>query len=173
MTTAAGDLLIDSFGRVREEVHAVLDGISEAVLHWRMDADANSIAWLMWHLIRVQDDHVAKSFDRPQLWHEDGWMERFQLPFDRDAHGYGHSSDDVARVVTTAELLTGYVDAVTDRTVDDLRALGDAELARVVDDRWDPPVTLSVRLVSVIADDLQHVGQAAILRGVAERAGIS
>lgn len=173
MTTAAGDLLIDSFGRVREEVHAVLDGIGEAVLHWRMDADANSIAWLMWHLIRVQDDHVAKSFDRPQLWHEDGWMERFHLPFDRDAHGYGHSSDDVARVVTTAELLTGYVDAVTDRTVDDLRALGDAELARVVDDRWDPPVTLSVRLVSVIADDLQHVGQAAILRGVAERAGIS
>jgi hypothetical protein len=38
-----------------------------------------------------------------------------------------------------------------------------------VDDYWDPPVTLGVRLVSIISDDLQHVGQAAFIRGVIER----
>jgi hypothetical protein len=38
----------------------------------------------------------------------------------------------------------------------------------VVDASWDPPVTLGVRLVSVISDDLQHAGQAAYLRGMIE-----
>jgi hypothetical protein len=36
----------------------------------------------------------------------------------------------------------------------------------VVDDSWDPPVTVSIRLVSILADDLQHAGQAAYARGV-------
>jgi hypothetical protein len=45
-----------------------------------------------------------------------------------------------------------------------------ADLDRVVDKRWDPPVTLGVRLVSVVDDDAQHVGQAAYVRGL-QKAG--
>ena len=52
------------------------------------------------------------------------------------------------------------------RTVAHLAGLSEADLDRVVDERWDPPVTLGVRLVSVISDDLQHAGQAAYLRGL-------
>ena len=40
------------------------------------------------------------------------------------------------------------------------------ELARVVDTNWDPPVTASARLVSIIDDCAQHLGQAAYLRGI-------
>jgi hypothetical protein len=47
-----------------------------------------------------------------------------------------------------------------------LEVVGPADLARTVDDRWDPPVTLGVRLVSIADDSLQHVGQAAYLRGL-------
>jgi hypothetical protein len=50
-----------------------------------------------------------------------------------------------------------------------VRSLSEADLTRVVDRNWDPPVTVSVRLVSVIADDLQHVGQAAYVRGILQR----
>ena len=45
----------------------------------------------------------------------------------------------------------------------------DADLSRVVDEAWDPPVTLGVRLVSVISDGLQHAGQAAFIRGILRR----
>jgi hypothetical protein len=58
---------------------------------------------------------------------------------------------------------------VHDRTVSFLRTLDDDDFARVVDESWSPPVTLGVRLVSVISDDLQHTGQAAFVRGVLER----
>lgn len=170
MTTSA-EVLLDAFGRIRDEVEAVLDGISQDSLVWRADPSCNTIAWLIWHLTRVQDDHFAGAFDRQQVWHEEGWETRFGLPFPSDAHGYGQSPEEVGQVQSSAELLRGYQESVYRRTVELLGGLGDSDLDRVVDERWDPPVTLAVRIVSVIADELQHVGQAAIIRGIAERTG--
>jgi uncharacterized damage-inducible protein DinB len=171
MTTTA-DLLTDAFNRVQEEVHTVLDGLGASELAARLDPTANTIAWLVWHLTRIQDDHVAAVAQRGQAWHEDGWADRFALPFDPDATGFGHSAIEVGEVrPASADLLAGYHDAVHDRTVEFVAALRDNDLERVVDERWDPPVTLGTRLISVVSDDLQHVGQAALIRGMLERRG--
>lgn len=86
--------------------------------------------------------------------------------------GYGQSADDVAAVRVEAGLLAGYYDAVHERTLGYLSGLTDAELDRIVDESWDPPVTLGVRLASVLSDDLQHAGQASYVRGLARRAGL-
>jgi uncharacterized damage-inducible protein DinB len=161
------DVLADSFGRVHYEVHQCLDGLAPGELAYRPDGAANSIAWLIWHLTRIQDDHVAHVAGTEQVWLADGWFDRFGLPFLAAATGYGHGSGEVAAVqVKSAELLTGYHDAVYQRTLRYLPGLTDQDLDRVVDTSWDPPVTLGVRLISVISDDLQHVGQAAYLRGL-------
>jgi hypothetical protein len=160
------DLLADAFTRVREEVHAAVDGLTEDQLAHRLDADANSIAWLVWHLLRVQDDHVAEVAGREQVWTAGGWAARFGLPFADSATGYAQSTAEVGHVRAPAGLLVGYCDAVTDQTLDYLGKVEADDLDRVVDERWDPPVTLAVRLVSVISDDLQHAGQAAFVRGV-------
>jgi len=164
------EILADAFDRVRDEVRDVLDGADDQILRWRVDREANTVAWLVWHLSRVQDDHLAKAFDRGQVWHEEGWAERFALPFDVDETGYGQSPHEVGRVTASAELLTGYYSAVAARTAELIGGISDEDLGRIVDERWDPPVTLAVRLVSVIADDLQHVGQAAYVKGLAQRA---
>ncbi len=168
MTSA--DLLADAFGRIRDVVHEVVEGLSPEQLAFRLDAAANSIAWLVWHLTRIQDDHVADAAQAAQVWTSQGWAERFGLPLDRLATGYGHRSAEVAAVrVKSGELLTGYYDAVHEQTARYVERLTDADLSRIVDESWDPPVSLGVRLVSVIADDLQHAGQAAFLRGILER----
>ncbi|MFF0423188.1 DUF664 domain-containing protein [Streptomyces sp. NPDC004520] len=164
-------LLLDSFGRIREVVHDTVEGLTEEELTARVDPDANTVAWLVWHLTRVQDDHLADAFDTDQLWTSDGWADRFALPFPKHATGYGMTSAQVGAVRAPAELLLGYHDAVHARTEELVRTVTNADLDRVVDTRWDPPVTLGVRLVSVIADDLQHAGQAAYVRGVVERRG--
>ncbi|MFK4148808.1 DinB family protein [Streptomyces sp. NPDC004065] len=163
----AKDILIDGYGRIREEVHAVVDGLPAERLNHRPAADVNSISWLVWHLTRVQDDHVADAFGLDQVWLSQGWEKRFGLDLGRRDTGYGHSPAKVARVrVDSGELLTGYYDAVHEQTLTALRSLTAKDLERVVDERWDPPVTLGVRLVSVLSDDLQHVGQAAYLKGL-------
>ncbi|HUX70829.1 MAG TPA: DUF664 domain-containing protein [Cellulomonadaceae bacterium] len=164
------DLLADEFGRVRGVVHRVVEGLTPEQLAYRVDEDANSIAWLVWHLTRVQDDHVADAFGVEQVWTSQGWAERFALPFPRSATGYGHGSQDVAAVtVTSGELLVGYHDAVHAQTIAQLAGLDPTDLDRIVDESWEPPVSLGVRLVSVTADDLQHAGQAAYVRGMLSR----
>jgi hypothetical protein len=161
------DVLTDSFGRIRDVVHRAVDGLTPEQLSYRVDADANSIAWLVWHLTRIQDDHVAGVAGTPQVWTGKGWFERFALPFPAADHGYGHTSEQVAAVrVESDELLIAYHDAVYETTIDYVRTLTDNDLPRIVDRAWDPPVTLGVRLVSVISDDLQHAGQAAFVRGI-------
>jgi hypothetical protein len=164
----SAELLEDGFGRIREEVHQVLDGLTDEDLAFRADADANSIGWLIWHLTRVQDDHVAAAAGVGQVWPGD-WEKQSGLPFEPEATGYGHSSAEVAAVRLPARLLAGYHDATYAQTVEFVRGLRDADLDRIVDRFWDPPVTLGVRLVSVLSDDLQHVGQAAFVRGLIER----
>ncbi|GAA4213282.1 mycothiol transferase [Actinocatenispora rupis] len=161
----SAELLADAFGRIRGLVRGAVDGLSADQLAARPDDEANSIAWLVWHLTRIQDDHVADAADTGQVWHE-GWAERFALPFAPSATGYGHSAADVAAVRADADLLVGYHEAVHERTLAYVEGLTDADLDRIVDERWDPPVSLGVRLVSVVSDDLQHAGQAAYLRGL-------
>ena len=164
------EVLADAFARVHGSAHAAASDLTPDQLGWRADPDANTIAWLLWHLARVQDDHVAGVADVEQVWTAQGWAQRFALPFDVDDIGYGHSSADVAAVrVDPPKLLTDYLDAVHQQTLRVLGALTEADLDRVVDEEWDPPVTLGVRLVSVVNDDLQHVGQAAFLRGTVGR----
>ncbi|MFB8246936.1 DUF664 domain-containing protein [Streptomyces sp. NPDC055952] len=167
----AKDILVEGYSRIREEVHAALDGLGPEELAARPAPGTNSVAWLVWHLTRVQDDHVADAFGLEQVWLSQEWDERFGLRLPRHDTGYGHSAAQVAKVrVESGELLTGYYDAVHEQSLRALRGLTAKDLERVVDERWDPPVTLGVRLVSVLSDDLQHVGQAAYVRGLLQSA---
>ncbi|MBR7835030.1 DUF664 domain-containing protein [Actinospica durhamensis] len=169
MSTGA-ELLTDAFGRVQEAVHAAVEGLDGEQVTRRIDPAANSIAWLVWHLTRVQDDHVADAAGLEQVWLVEGWAERFGLPFDDRAVGYGQTSEEVGAVqVEDVKLLLDYHDAVHRQTVGYVRGLRDADYDRIVDRSWDPAVSLGVRLVSVLQDTLMHVGQAQYVRGVLER----
>ena len=161
------DLLLYAYDQIQQTLRAAVSGLTPDQLEHRVAADANPIGWLAWHLLRVQDDHVADVAGNEQVWTAEGWADRFGLPLDPRATGYGMSRAEVDAVrVPAAELLLGYAGAVHARTAEFLRGLSDDDLDRVVDRRWDPPVTLGVRLVSVLSDDLQHLGQAAYVRGL-------
>jgi hypothetical protein len=166
------DILVDAYRRIVEGVRRVTKGLDEAALTYRPDADANSIGWLVWHLIRVQDHHVSDVAQRGQAWIDEGWADRFGMPADSQNVGYGHTSEQVAGVhISDPEILCDYADVVHARTLEYLETVDAEELSRIVDTRWDPPVTAGVRLVSVIGDDMQHLGQAAYVRGLYERLG--
>ncbi|WP_246081712.1 mycothiol transferase [Nocardioides litoris] len=161
------ELLADAFGRTHDNVLAVLDGLTDDELRHRPGPEANPIGWLVWHLLRVQDDHVAGVGGHDQVYVD--FVDRFDLPYDATAIGYGQDSDEVQAFAAPAALLAEYADAVHERTLRYLDTLAADDLDRVVDEHWDPPVTLGVRLVSVADDDAQHVGQAAYVRGLLGR----
>jgi uncharacterized damage-inducible protein DinB len=160
------ELLLYAYEQIQEQLRPAVEGLLPEQLAYRPTPDANSIAWLAWHLVRIQDSHIADVAGTEQVWTAEGWADRFDLPFDPSVTGYGFTSEQVAQVrVESAGLLLAYAAAVHARTAEFLRGLADNDLDRVVDERWNPPVTLGIRLVSVLDDDLQHVGQAAYVRG--------
>ncbi|AWB93962.1 mycothiol transferase [Aeromicrobium chenweiae] len=165
MSTAA-DILADAFGRIGEGAEIAVDGLSPEDLAHRIAPDANTIGWLVWHLLRVQDAQIADVAGTDEVWTSAGWQQRFGLPFDAAETGYGQSSDEVGAVTTTSELLVGYARAVTQVTQEYVNALSNDDLDRIVDESWDPPVTLAVRLVSILDDDLKHLGQAEYVKGL-------
>ncbi len=164
---AVRELLRDSFIRLIEHVDDVTDGLTDEVSSYRPTPEANTIAWLVWHSARVQDAQLCDIAGIEQVWFRDGWADRFNLDLPRDSHGYGHSAEEVAKVRAPAELLAGYYHAVHHVTLEYVASVTPDELARIVDRRWTPAVTASARLVSIIDDCAQHLGQAAYLRGIA------
>ncbi|GAB3583443.1 mycothiol transferase [Calidifontibacter terrae] len=89
------------------------------------------------------------------------------LPYAPDAHGYGQSAAEVGRfTVDGPQVLDDYHAAVHAATLDVVGGMSPEQLAAVVDESWDPPVTAVVRLVSVLDDAAQHCGQAAYVRGL-------
>ena len=161
------ELLSDTFDRIQGLVGNTVKDLTSDQLAFRPQDTGNSIAWLVWHLTRIQDDHVADVTGQGQIWTDAGWNTRFDLPLDPEDTGYSHTTEQVAAVqVRSGALLTEYHQAVCARTVAYIGSLTEADLERIVDENWDPPVTLGVRLNSVIADDLQHAGQAAYVKGL-------
>jgi hypothetical protein len=168
----SSDILIDAFGRIRQLAERSVTGLNADALAYRPEADANSIGWLVWHLTRIQDDHVAEIADREQVWVSGNWAVRFGMAVDSLETGYGHSTEQVAALrPENPDLLTGYHEAVWERTNEYLATIDADKLDRIIDRSYEPPVTVGVRLVSVISDNLQHAGQALYLRGIYERSG--
>ncbi|MDN5895216.1 MAG: DinB family protein [Nocardioides sp.] len=160
------ELLTDAFERVLEGGLAAVDGLTEEQLTHQPAPGANSIAWLVWHATRVQDDHVADVAGLQQVWAARGFLDAFDLSLDADDTGFGHTADQVAAVRAGSDLLADYLRATHEQTIAYVGGLGPADLDKGIDSNWDPPVTLGVRLVSGVNDDTQHVGQAAYLRGL-------
>lgn len=160
------ELLDDALGRVVETVDQVLDGLTDEELAHRPGPDANPIGWLVWHIARVYDDHVATVAGHEQVYLADGYADRFALPLDAADIGYGHTTEEVGTVRVPGPALADYLHAVHTRATAWIAGLEEGDLDRVVDERWDPPVTLGVRLVSVANDATQHAGQAAYVRGL-------
>jgi uncharacterized damage-inducible protein DinB len=163
------DLIVDGLNRVDEDLRATLDGLSAEQLAFRPAEHANSIAWLAWHLTRVEDDHISEMAGTPQAWIEQSWHQRFGKAADPADTGFGYSAEQVGAIRPEGpRTLLEYFAAVHQRSLSYLENLTCAAMDRVIDTRWDPPVTVGVRLVSVVNDCTQHVGQMAYVRGLIE-----
>jgi len=161
-----GAVLSDAFERIRDGSLLVVDGLSHDDLSFRPSPNANPIGWLVWHLTRSQDAQVAAVRGTEDLWTAQGYAKQFALPYADSATGYGQSSDEVGALQVDAEELAAYLRSVGEDTITYASSLSDTDLDRVVDESWDPPITLGVRMLSIAADSLKHLGQAEYVRGI-------
>lgn len=161
------DIVIEALGRIKSIVARTLDGLTAEQLAYRPTEQANSIAWLAWHLTRVQDMHIADLAGREEAWIEEGWYEKFDKAADKKDTGQRYTPEQVAALrPESPKVLLDYHDAVYNRSVEYLQNVTPEDMDRVLNEpRFNPMPTVGVRLVSICADNLQHAGQAAYLKG--------
>ncbi len=169
------DLLTDGYGRILQALEKALDGLTQDDLNQQPHTDCNSMGWLTWHVTRVQDHHIADLMGEEQLWLKDGWHLRFNRASDPSDTGFGHSAEDIAAFkLPDVETLLEYHRAVLGRSKRYIATLSTSDLDRELNEPWFQPLpTAGVRLVSVMSDNLQHVGQVAYLRGLLKGKGWS
>ena len=162
-------IVIDALGRIQNTIRRVLDGMTPDQMYYRPEENANSTAWVIWHLTRVQDHHISDMGGLEQLWTSDGWHARFGMEADGKNTGTGHTPGDVAKIRPDAETLQSYYDAVYERTKTVLSSLTPEDMDRELDEpQYNPLPTIGVRCASIISDNTQHVGQAAYIKGLAQ-----
>ncbi|CAM2802498.1 DinB family protein [Actinomyces slackii] len=162
-------VLIDALGRSRERLDRALEGVSAEQANARpVDGLApriDSLTWLAWHTARAIDLQIAPLAGREPEWTAGGHSTRFDLPLPDDTEDWRHTPEESAQVeVRDLSVLTAYLDAVYSSATGFLESLDPARLDEVIDREWEPPVTLGVRLVSIIDDASQHSGQAIYAR---------
>ena len=163
----APEFVADAFERVKALLEKSLLGLTPEQLCLQPSPDTNPIGWLCWHLTRVQDDHVSNLAGREQAWTSKGWHLKFDLPKDPSDYGTGDSIERVRGFkAPDVQTLLAYYNDVHRRTQEYLAGLTPKGMdVPVNDDRWQPPPSVGVRLVSVVGDNTQHAGQIAYLRG--------
>ena len=159
------DLLTDAFGRIRDGVHRLLADLDDDALAGARRRDANTIGWLVWHLLRVQDDHVADVAGTEQVWTTPGLRRPGRAAVRRRRDRLRALLRRGRPVGVGAELLGG-TPTPSPRPRWPTSPPSAPTTSSAWSTTWDPPVTLGVRLVSVIGDDLQHLGQAAYVKGL-------
>ena len=167
------EIVADALGRINRVLHRAMDGIPAGVLNRQPTPESNSMAWLAWHLCRVQDHHISDLLGIPQLWIADGWHEKFGMARDESETGTGHTLEQVAALkVDSAELSLGYADAVLARSKQYLATVKPEDLdAEINEPQYSPLPIVGVRLVSIISDNTQHAGQVMYARGLVEGFG--
>jgi hypothetical protein len=164
----ANDIIIDALERIRSILHRTLTGLTLDEIQRQPTPDSNSIAWLTWHLTRVQDNGISGLFGQEQAWISQGWHAQFGMAPDPDNEGQGHTPQQVAAFrAPSIQTLLDYHDSVSTRSKTFVEGLAPADFNRELDEpQYQPRPTVGVRLVSILSDNLQHAGQVAYLRGV-------
>ncbi|MFC2045637.1 DinB family protein [Chloroflexota bacterium] len=167
------ELLTDGYGRILTALENAVKGLTQDDLNWQSGKDCNSIGWLAWHLTRVQDTSIANMMGDEQLWIKDGWHAKFNRPANTNDTGFGNTPEDVAAFKSPeAQVFIDYNKAVLERTKRYFLTLSTADLDRELNEpQFQPLPTVGVRLISVLADSLQHIGQMGYIRGLHQGKG--
>jgi hypothetical protein len=163
-------LISSIYDRLTEGLERALVGLTQEDLNYQPRPDSNSIGWLTWHLTRTQDQAIADLMGVEQLWIKEGWYLKFNRSANPQDTGSGHSPEDMASFKSPdVKMLLAYYYSVVQRSKRCFYNLSETDLDREINHTRYP--TVAARIVGVISDNFQHVGQMAYVHGLLKGKG--
>lgn len=148
-----------------ERLQIGIEGLTPAEARWQPTMDTNHIAWLVWHMARVEDSWVSWLLDgAPQVWTTGGWAGKFGM--DPESTGSGHTSEDVRAMpeISSGDLMA-YFEAVRAVTRQYLDQATEADLSRTYQHRGNERSGTWI-VGHILVEESQHTGQVAMIRGM-------
>ncbi|MBK6317153.1 MAG: DinB family protein [Dehalococcoidia bacterium] len=143
------------------------DGLTDAQLHFVPDGQSHSIAWCMWHGVRIEDLFFQQLFQgKPAEWDTGGWAAKTGLP--EKGFGTGQSNDDARGIhIASLDAFRSYQEKVAELSTAFLDSISEADLASRQVQMRDKTETLgeSINLHLVIHLN-GHRGEVNLLRGM-------
>ncbi len=162
----ATTLIAERLEAYAERLREAMADIDDADLMVQTGPHDNPMGWLLWHMTRFEDRTFAFIGETEQLWTQEGWHERFGLPPDPAADGVGDTMGQVLALRVEKAALTGYFEAVRQRTLACLARLEPEDLDREKPDfAGEGDIRIGIALGRYLADHLAHAGQIHYLRG--------
>ena len=164
---------LDALNDAQAALMQAVDGLSQEELMWQPQPGANHIAFILWHVLRVEDWYFQYMFQRvPQVWESEKWHEKLNLPDDPRVTGYGYTAEQIASFppVQLQDLLA-YGEAVRARTVDYLRNVDPTRFDEMLKSSIFGETSVGDRIGHLLCELAQHVGQIAYLRGLVKGQG--
>ena len=164
-------VIVGLLERATNQIKLATDGATDEQLYYRPTSNANSIAWLVWHLSRLQDLISSSLSGEAEVWHTDRWVEQFALAPDlpNEATGWGDSAEQVAAFRVERGTLFGYMEAAHRVAKERVARLTPAQLEQTV--AWGTAETPLLGpawrvLITLLNDSIQHAGQINYIRGL-------
>ncbi|MDA0769103.1 MAG: DinB family protein [Chloroflexi bacterium] len=166
------ETLEDYYGRV----NVAIEPLTSLEMAWRPSPEANSIAFIYWHVARVEDGWT-NSFGKGEsaVWQRDRWHERLGLA--EKGSGFGLSVEELAAFPDLPkDLLQEYFTSVRQETLAFLRGLGESDFDYVPNRTPFPETAGTVSRFrsfsmarmyrQLIGEEDQHLGQISYVRGL-------
>jgi len=161
----AVDLIKMSLEENRDYIARAIKDLSPDELAWRPKPHSNNIAFLLWHLARVEDLWINRLIlGGKSMYETDGWYKKFKTPAQDSGFGYDQAKL-AAWPVPTPELLQSYTAAVREKTLAFLKTTDEKKLDEPKDFILNK-ATVGWALSHLISEIGEHSGQIGYLRGV-------
>jgi hypothetical protein len=160
----AKEMVVASLNQTWSYLNRSLDGLTQEDVAWKPREQCNSIAFILWHTVRVEDYFFTRVLQsKTAVYEADGWMEKLGTPPDS---GYGYTAEQLQSwPVPKLEDLRGYAEAVRQSSLAYIEQLTPEKMLELVrPDR--PPDTIGRMLIRISTEIALHMGQIDYLRGL-------
>ena len=159
---------LSALNRNWDMVKSAVSDIDESTLSVRPNEDSNSMSWLIWHMARVTDRFIhLRLKNTPQIWSENSWYKKFNMPDEPDDMGMGWTKEQVsAWQAPSKDILMDYFDKANEAASAYISSLSDADMKREIPGTTPPgSMVVDDALGILVWDNIVHGGQVAYLRG--------
>ncbi len=161
----ATELITLSLKENEEYVNDAIKKLSQDELAWRTKPHSNSIAFLMWHLARVEDLWINRILKGgKEIYEAEGWYKKYKTEI-QDNGAFFDEAKLKAWPVPTLKLLKEYAAAVRQTTLAYLKTLNEKDLDEPRDFTWMKG-TNGTALSHLISEIGEHSGQIGYIKGI-------